>query len=236
MESILELKDDEIKKLKKDALVDFVMDIKKNKNVLVLLKSMQDEIKLLRDEIQVLRSEKNQQTNGCSEEMEREHYDHMQYTRRNNVEISGIPDIFDENLEEKVIDICSSLEISVEKRDIEACHRLYQKAGVSGPKRTVVRFTNRRIVEQMMRKKKSLNTIVEEVGFPEGSSIYFNDNLCSYYRKLWVGCRKLKREGIVKFVWTVRGIVKIRRDEGSPVINICHKSDLSVNFPDFNFD
>jgi len=48
-----------------------------------------------------------------------------QYGRRNNMEIAGIPnDITDINLESKVVDIFKQINITINKNDIEACHRL----------------------------------------------------------------------------------------------------------------
>ena len=46
-----------------------------------------------------------------------------QYGRRNNIEISGIPDnVSDQILEEKVVDIINKISVGV--KDIEACHRV----------------------------------------------------------------------------------------------------------------
>ena len=46
-----------------------------------------------------------------------------QYSKRNNVEISGIPhEILDNNLEYKVIDICKDAGIKIGHMDIEGCH------------------------------------------------------------------------------------------------------------------
>ena len=46
-----------------------------------------------------------------------------QYIRRNNVEISGIPhEILDNNLEDKVINICKDAGIEIGHMDIEGCH------------------------------------------------------------------------------------------------------------------
>ena len=48
-----------------------------------------------------------------------------QYTRRNNLEIRGIPaDVKDEQLEQKIIGIFSHLNINISKPDIEDCHHL----------------------------------------------------------------------------------------------------------------
>ena len=54
-----------------------------------------------------------------------------QYTRRNNIEIQGIPSsVHDNLLEDKVIDIFSQLNITISKSDIEDRHRL----GKANPK------------------------------------------------------------------------------------------------------
>ena len=52
-----------------------------------------------------------------------------QYSRRECLEISGIPDsISDNNLEETVLKIFNETGVTVNSGDIEVCHRLNQKA------------------------------------------------------------------------------------------------------------
>ena len=47
-----------------------------------------------------------------------------QYTRRNNIEIQGIPSqIPDKKLEEKVIEVFDAMNIAITKNDVEDCHR-----------------------------------------------------------------------------------------------------------------
>ena len=46
-----------------------------------------------------------------------------QYGRRNNIEVSGIPDSVEDNcIEEKAISVFTSIGIDVKSNDIEACH------------------------------------------------------------------------------------------------------------------
>ena len=48
-----------------------------------------------------------------------------QYSRRNNIELSGIPnDIPEDNLEKVVTDICHDSDVEVKPNDIEGCHHL----------------------------------------------------------------------------------------------------------------
>ena len=61
-------------------------------------------------------------------DLECEFYKNQQYNRRNNIEISGIPDTVQDNeLEDKVIEILEKIDVKVVNRDVEACHRLQKK-------------------------------------------------------------------------------------------------------------
>ena len=58
----------------------------------------------------------------CVIELEKSQAKAKQYSRRNNVEISGIPHEILNNLEDKVIDICKDAGIEIGHMDIEGCH------------------------------------------------------------------------------------------------------------------
>ena len=71
-------------------------------------------------------------------------------TRRNDIEIQGIPaTVKDEHLENKVIDIFRCLKINIDPSDIEDCHRL----GNSTPKNTIDRFVNRKFGKKVLEGK-----------------------------------------------------------------------------------
>ena len=58
-------------------------------------------------------------------ELEKQQAKMEQYSRRNNVKISGISnEVSDEDLEEKVIGIYKESGIDLNPYDVEACHRL----------------------------------------------------------------------------------------------------------------
>ena len=60
--------------------------------------------------------------------LEKEHYELQQYSRRNDGEILGLPDIFTgDRLTEKVVELFNDIGVLVEVRNIEACHRLFHK-------------------------------------------------------------------------------------------------------------
>ena len=97
-----------------------------------------------------------------------------QYTHRNSLEISGIPNnISDEALEMKCIEILEAVDISVDNFKTEACHRLPTNwRNKNKPKTVIVKFTNHKFVEAACSKNnceklKSCNKI--ELGFAENT-------------------------------------------------------------------
>ena len=80
----------------------------------VIIKNFQVENEHLRKKVNVLENK--------ILTLESEHNSLEQYGRRNDIEITGIPDsVPDQNLEEKVVDILNEITVNVSAKDIEAC-------------------------------------------------------------------------------------------------------------------
>ena len=73
--------------------------------------------------------------------------------------LSGIPNkIFDEDLENTVINICKMSGIDVDTRDIEVCHQLPLSRNSRGhDKRVIVKFVNRKYAEALLKDKKRIS-------------------------------------------------------------------------------
>ena len=163
-----------------------------------------------------------------------------QYTRRNNIEIQGIPSsVHDNLLEDKVVDIFSQLNITISKSDIEDCHRL----GKANPKNTIVRFVNRKFCNIALEKKKQLMSLNKtELGFKPDVALYISENLTPFNQHLAWQCRELKRARLIhSFVisfhncWSSKGVVKIRHTMNERALSIDSEKDLTVLYPDFVF-
>ena len=61
----------------------------------------------------------------------------------------------DADLERKVLNICKSVNLTVENSDIEGCHRIVK----SDPKTTIVRFVNRKFCNPVLDKKHELKKL-----------------------------------------------------------------------------
>ena len=76
------------------------------------------------------------------------------YTRRNNMEIYGIPANIDPSkLEETVINISKKIDIDIKSEDMEACHRSRRKGNTNS---VIIRFVNRKFAERLQASKKKL--------------------------------------------------------------------------------
>ena len=158
---------------------------------------------------------------------------HDQYTRRNNIEIQGIPArVKDEHLENKVIDIFRCLKISIDPSDIEDCHRL----GNSTPKNTIVRFVNRKFCKKALEAKFDLRKINNaELHFDTSSVLYFSENLTPYNQYLAWKCRELKRANLIYSTWSSKGLIKISRSMNEKLIPIEDENDIFNLYPNFVF-
>ena len=80
------------------------------------------------------------------EMLERSHFKHLQYCRRESIEIHGIPDnVDDKNLESKSLEILGVIGVEkIEPGQVHACHRLKNK------KNTIIRFVSRKTAESAL--------------------------------------------------------------------------------------
>ena len=124
--------------------------------------------------------------------LEKEYYELQQYSRRNNVEMLVLLDIFTrDRLTGKVVGLCNDTGVMVEVWDIEACHRPFQKEGnYQLPKRSIVSFINRQFAQDLPSKQNLSSTLdFNRLGFARVTQLYFIANWCGYYKKLWGMCK-----------------------------------------------
>ena len=229
-EKYLKLFADQEKKYKK--LID-EHQTKSSKKILEQLKELQKRIEVIeKDLIEISKD---------LESTQRTAYSTDQYQRRNNIEISGIPHAFDENLEEVCISLINSIihepgkpieeEEVIGTYDIEGCHRL-KTTNKDGTKNTILRFINRKVCEDIMSNKKTVKELEREDLGDNVRNIYFNDNLNSYYKNLAAKCRRLKKKRQISDTFISNGTVRIKLKDNTMRV-ITHQHDLDKLFPNF---
>ena len=162
--------------------------------------------------------------------------EHQQYTRRNNIEIVGIPEtVTQESLEEKVIQLAGALNVPLKSSDIEACHRLFKSKKSKNPQQpkvTIVRFVNRKHAELLHRKKKNFKKVsLTDIGLSK-HKIYINNNLCPFYSIIMGKASQLFREKKIFKYWSYNGVVNIMESDGQRPRKILHVLDIDHLFDD----
>ena len=113
--------------------------------------------------------------------MERQCWANAQYSRRECLELVGVPhSVSDGDFEEKVLKIFDKVGCSIKGNNIEACHRMSKKTG------RIVKFSCRKDCPNVLNAKKELRKLdMKDIGFPEDNPIFVNQSLCTYYWVLW---------------------------------------------------
>ena len=108
-----------------------------------------------------------------SVDIERQCWENAQYSRRECLEIAEIPtSILQQNLEEKVCQIFEAICVSVDKNDIEDCHRLRDN------ERTIVKFIRRKDCKQVLQFKKDQRSIkMSNLDLSEGTKLFINESV-----------------------------------------------------------
>jgi hypothetical protein len=151
-----------------------------------------------------------------------------QYSRRNTVEILGIPEKPREDVLETVMEVCGALEMGVDAGSIDACHRL-KKRNNRPTSAIVVKFVRRSDADRLLqlRKKKGAFT-TKSIGFPGESSIYVNRSLTACRRVLFAKAKEQQRRHGWKYVWLDgAGRVKVRSEDGGSVRTVRCEKDLT---------
>ena len=73
----------------------------------------------------------------------------------------------------------------------------------------------------LQHKKKLKSVDITKVGLPQGSLVFINQSLCSYYKYLWSLCKRLHLKKLIHSFWVSNGNVKLKVCENTPIL-LCH--------------
>ena len=189
-------------------------------------------IQTLKDEISALRvdlakkdtiidnlQKENQSIQARVNKIESRNDDLEQYSRRNSVRVSGIPENDEENTDNIILNISDAIGANLNERDICRSHRVGDKS--KGPRSIIVKFVSYNAKQKLMIKRKDLGTTPAEELFPNADwlsddiSISVNDDLTKRRAILAFEARKAKRAEKIKDTWVSNGkiMVKLNNDD-----------------------
>lgn len=190
-----------------------------------VIEQLRDELKEKSEVIQTLQQQNENLNTRINEASNR--IDLLEtYTRVDNLVIKGIPDTFAEvvtgtdsgpdpassdNTLKQVLSLCANnLKIDVGESDISITHRL-PKGNKDKYHPIIVRFTSRRIRDNVYRAKKNLRG---QFRTADGGGVYINEHLTKAHDSIFSECRKLVKTKKVDTAWTWHGITYVKQLNG----------------------
>ena len=118
-------------------------------------------------ELQALRKKLNDQKSEMDELYE-SHDDLEQYTRKNSVEIHGVPENLYTSTEDVVIKLGEVLNVPIQSEDIDISHKLY--SGKNKPKNIIVKFISHKRKTALYKKRIELKNVKITQLFPHSTT------------------------------------------------------------------
>ena len=188
---------------------------------------LQEENKALKEEHASLKAQVLSSANDLKS-VQKSLNDLEQYTRRNSVEIRGIPlpkESQEEDTNEIVLQLSQKMGIPLERKDISVSHRIRSRSSVDPA--IIVKFVRRKVRERLYRARKRLKSITTaDFGFSVEKKIFINESLTPKNKELFKDCLRFKKDKSYKFLWTNAGKIFLRRNADSPVILINSSVDI----------
>ena len=119
-----------------------------------------------------------------------------QYSRRECIEINGIPCTHEESTDEIVVALAKQVGVHITTNDISVSHCLKNLATSQQPSTIIAKFISRKIRNQIFENRFKLKKA------NPGKMIFINESLTRTNRKIFNMCRNFKKDNNWKYVWT----------------------------------
>ena len=180
----------------------------KYEELLEMMESSKEERKAFKDENKILKAT-IRSIESSLESVTRVNNDLEQYTRKECVEIRGIPVAAtpsEEQTNNIVTNVGKLLGMDITQNDISVSHRMPQSQkhkGKHGPPAIIVKCTRRDVKDNFYRARKQLKDLTtRDLGYSEKNKIYLAESLTERNRILFKDCLKVKKDMEFKFIWT----------------------------------
>lgn len=183
-----------------------------NKQQHKLINELKEENKLLQSKIAYLSEEVN---------------DLQQYTRSTNVEISGIPETSNEDINTLVGSVATALGLTPQPGDVLIAHRVPTKS-TTRPKPIIVQLRSKVVRGNWITAFKSRrNATCHDINpnLPK-EKFYVNEHLTASNKALLFEAKRFAREHNYAYTWVSNGKVFVREKNGLPATRISSPDDI----------
>lgn len=195
----------------------------KSLNARTMLNGLVEQVKAELEDLKAA----NKRLHARNEELQSRVAELEQYSRKNNIEIRGVPETQGEDVVEIVKTIAEKIQIPVSEADLDVVHRVPAKGNV---KNLIVRFCSRAKKAEFVAKARKARLQTNEINFhgTNPKPVYINDHLTPANKRLFAKALNLKKENNWRFLWTEDCQIKARKTENSKVHRIRDEADLSI--------
>lgn len=149
---------------------------------------------------------------------------------RNELIITGVPIVMNENVSKLIGDICAALNCNVMVSDVLSCYRIPPSRNKSLRKNGRGGEISSSIILKMVGDwgkneimsayfhKKNLNT--RDIGFDSATRIYINESLTKYNRSVFSAASDAKKSKSIFKCYTRNGLVHVQISEGGKIFRI----------------
>jgi predicted RNase H-like nuclease (RuvC/YqgF family) len=152
-----------------------------------------------------------------------------QYNRFENLEITGVPQVKDEDTRSIIHKISEKINVNLNDADVIFCRRVSPWNDKGGtPQKLIVKFTRRNIVDNMLSAVRKRNGITaRDLGFENDTSrIYLNCHLTPSNKRLLREVKLRAKTKEYQFCWVKHCMIYVRKDSESPALLIRKGSDM----------
>lgn len=197
---------DKANKLLEEVKKDYVEIRKQNDGLILENKQLKTSMSDLKDKVRVLE----------------------QYSRRTNLEISGLPETRNENTFALLRDVGNAIGEEIHENEVMAAHRV-PSFNKKRPGAVVVQFLYRPQRDQWLssfRRKKTLTANEVNSAFPN-ERVYINEHLSPENKQFLAEVKKKCREMNIKYVWTREGKFYVKRNDNQRTHKINKLEELA---------
>ena len=134
--------------------------------------------------------------------IEKQCWKNAQYSRRECLEISGIPSLVSDNDLEGIVCKAIKVGVQVSDKDIEDFHRVGKRGQI------IVRFCKRKVSKQVLNVMKDLTKLsMKDLQLTGQGKLYVKQSLCPYYWVLWSKSKSLHRMSKIFSYYVLNGTI-----------------------------
>ena len=191
--------------------------VKENDGLKSKVKYLEDQISTSKKELENMEVRLN--------DVETDHDDLEQYTRKFNLVIHGIPEQKEEDNVENVIKLGQFLEVNLTRGDIDIVHRMQTKSN-GKPRPIIACFSNYNAKSKLYKARLGLrNVTLQDLGTEK---IFINENLTAWRAELFKEARKVRKKCHNGKTWPVDGKIFLKTDSLAKVLRIKSYKDLKA--------